>query len=223
MTFQLLNLTVFSRYWNGSWWNILLWCPNAVSFIPCIWEFITSHVLRPRITKLLQLKEAAFSNSFAKLSARLAWHTTRRGVQGTHKEGQLRWAIIPRRVAIRRGMKKRVNVRGCLLLCLMVEGVRNQRHIVVQTAAHGNGQRLTSPCKKEKNSIGKERVRKLQFEEKMSLKERRQSCNQLSASLTSLFLIGVLHFLLQQGKTKPVQFSVFLTTFPEMVTFALFS
>lgn len=47
-------------------------------------------------------------------------------------------------------MKKRVNVRGCLLLCLMVEGVRNQRHIVVQTAAHGNGQRLTSPCKEEK-------------------------------------------------------------------------
>ena len=45
---------------------------------------------------------------------------------------------------------------------------------------------------KRENSIGKEHVRKLQFEEKMSLKERRQSCNQLSASLTSLFLIGVL-------------------------------
>lgn len=51
---------------------------------------------------------------------------------------------------MRRVLKERVNVRGCLLLCSMVEGVGNQRHIVVQTAAHGNGQRLTSPCKKVK-------------------------------------------------------------------------
>lgn len=150
ITFPLLNLRVFSWDWNGSSWNIALWCPNAVSFIPCIWEFITSHILRPRITVLLQLMEAAISNSFAKLSARLARYTTGRGVQRTHKEGQLRGTIIPRRarIAIRRVQKERVNLRGCLLLCLMVEGVGNQRHIVGQTATQGNGQGLTSPCKK---------------------------------------------------------------------------
>ena len=97
---------------------------------------------------LLQFMEAAISNSFAKLSARLTWYTAGRGMHRTHEEGKLRGAIIPRRIVKRRVLKERVNLRGCLLLCSMVKGVGKKCHIVVQTVTFGNGQRFTSPCKK---------------------------------------------------------------------------
>ena len=55
---------------------------------------------------------------------------------------------------------------------------------------------------------------------------RSQSCDQLSASRTSLFLIGYVlctKYLLRHEKLVGTSFPVFLATFPEIITSVLFS
>ena len=110
------------------------------------------------------------------------------------------------------------------MLCLMVEDVGNQRHIVVQTTAHGNGQRLTSPCKKEKKVSVKNASANSNLKKKCLQKNVDKaaiSCRRVSQACSlEVFSFVPLPVTTRKNETS---FSVFLTTCPEMVTFVLLS